>query len=270
MSNDGRERHHTPRWAPADATAINDKNITHAEFRLLMALRLHMDNEGRCFPKELSIALNLGMTQGGLSKHLQNLVKQGYLRYSRERVEGYKYLRNVYYPDINKGVNLPPRRMKPTKAAPNHMPSEHVNHMPSEHIDANHMPLEHMPLKHMPLGHGINRSKELTQLSASVSALASGIKDKQKASPPKKKSTEQRQADREWQEQKRAQVDLDWLERQRREDEQRVAAYKELHAKLNAFDSRHSFRQRQLDRKAAEREARNEAAQVWDRNEAAP
>lgn len=224
MSTNGKE--HTPRWAPADAISINDKNITHAEFRLLMALRLHMDHEGRCYPKELSLALNLGMTQGGLSKHLQNLVKQGYLRYSRERVEGCKYPRNVYYPDINKGVNLPPRRISPKKADPNHMPSEHINHMPSEHISQNHMPLKHMPLKHMPLGHGINRSKDETEaLSASVSASPSVVKDKQKASPPKKKTADRAEADREWRELKRQQA------------ERELEAYHALHAKLRELEA---------------------------------
>lgn len=62
------------------ARAVQDESLHPTSFHLLAALGLHTNGAGVCWPSTLTLALHIGKSRVTVSRHVQRLLKAGYIR----------------------------------------------------------------------------------------------------------------------------------------------------------------------------------------------
>ncbi len=67
------------RYSITQAKAVKDKRITHAQFRTLAALGMYSDEDGWCWPSQLTIGEDLGKGRQTVNEDIAALVELGYL-----------------------------------------------------------------------------------------------------------------------------------------------------------------------------------------------
>jgi hypothetical protein len=104
------------RFSILQARAVEDKNISNAQFRTLAALGMYGDKEGWCFPKLQTLAIILGKSKQAVSKDLQELQTLGYVEIRHQfRPDG--GMKNSLY-RLQFGEITPPQRGDDTPSTP--------------------------------------------------------------------------------------------------------------------------------------------------------
>lgn len=68
------------RYAVLPARAVQDESLHPTSLHVLAALGLHTNSVGVCWPSTLTLALHIGKARVTVSRHIQRLIKAGYLR----------------------------------------------------------------------------------------------------------------------------------------------------------------------------------------------
>tara|TARA_R110000851_G_scaffold3636_5_gene14875 strand:- start:742 stop:1458 length:717 start_codon:yes stop_codon:yes gene_type:complete len=68
------------RYSVLPARAVQDESLHPTSLHVLAALGLHTNAMGVCWPSTLTIALHIGKSRVTVSRHVQRLIKAGYIR----------------------------------------------------------------------------------------------------------------------------------------------------------------------------------------------
>ncbi len=73
------------RFVCLPVAAIRDRRLTLLELRILMALALHANTDGECFPSRTRLSELTGIHETSISKTTTLLARRGWLRKERGR-----------------------------------------------------------------------------------------------------------------------------------------------------------------------------------------
>lgn len=94
----------TSKFGVVPTLAILDKSITHAELRVFSLLCSYADKHGECFPSQNTMCEQLGVNRQTMNKHMQALVKHGWVTSTpRHRSDG-SQRSNLYRVIHDRGV----------------------------------------------------------------------------------------------------------------------------------------------------------------------
>lgn len=68
------------KYAVLPARAVQDEKLHPTSLHVLAALGLHTNGVGVCWPSTLTLALHIGKARVTVSRHIQRLIKAGYVR----------------------------------------------------------------------------------------------------------------------------------------------------------------------------------------------
>ena len=117
------------RFAVLPTKAIEDRNLSHACFRVLAALGTFSDRHGWCWPSHAAVAEVCGIARNKVAGHINELVEAGYLTKKARRDDEHGHRSNLYQirldfdPVPHEGVEGIPREgveAMPPEGVPEH------------------------------------------------------------------------------------------------------------------------------------------------------